>query len=363
MENQSSVEPGIVVVDVANVCRDGSLPGSVSLTRLKLVLEAWEFQIARHVEVHLVADASLLKELPRPERDQAKKMKRRRELSVKRRGADDLLLDTAEELGACVLSRERFLDKRRGREWVDARFYSWIEEDGFIRIWPRPSRNTQSFDISRKEEQKLARSLGFLDLRHPAARRRWVCVSEVPCATRAATPEYLQALPLLRGSVALCPGCHQPLHNDGVRPEQAELKLVVDKTELARFTLTQGKQIAFGRAMMPNSPKLAQLGWKGTFADVGRIHADLRLSESRVAIRPVDEDHLVAIRRWDSSKRRYRRDQRLRASDGFTKVGLRDVIVLGRRLELIRSGRSIAEAHGLGEATEGDKWRVGGTDR
>jgi len=353
-----------LAVDVANVCRDGSLPGAVALSRLDLVLDAWRSQICRYVEVLMVVDKSLMRELSRTECKRIKLLRRQGELWIRRRDADDLLLNLAEDKNACVLSRDRFLDKRRGRRWDPARFYDWTVEESMIRVRRRPPQNTQPYDISRKEEQALARSRGILDLRHPALRRRWSCVSTLDCETRQATPDFLQALPALEAGVVVCPGCGHPLLDRGIRPSQAELKLVVDEVEVARFTLTQGETISFGRTLMPHTPKLVLAGRRGKLADVGREHLDLRLVGKRVAVRPVDDGHRVWVRRWDSGRRRFAKRAELRHGDGFTRIGLRDVLMIGKRLELQRSGRSIAEAElPLGQPAEEEPWGAWQTSR
>lgn len=352
----------ILVVDVANVCLDGSLPGFVSLSRLELVLDAWRQQICQYVEVLLVVDKSLLRKLPPADRQRVKRLRRQGSLWIRSRDADDLLLDMAEDKGGCVLSKDRFLDKRRGRRWNEDRFYSWSMRGNAIRVGRRPSQNTQPYDISRKEEQKLARLRGIDDLRHPALRRRWACVSEAACETRDATPEFLEVLPALDHITPVCPGCGHPLEDRGTRPNRAELKLVFDEVELARFSLTQGETIPFGRTMMPQSGKVVALGRKGKLSDIGREHVHVRLVGKRVAARPADDGHPVWVHRWDSDRRRF--DRRVQLHPGrFTAVGLRDILLVGERLELHRSGRSIVEAQSLGDPEADESWQAWRTDK
>lgn len=270
--------------------------------------------------------------------------------------ADEPLLDHAEAHSGSVLSRDRFLDARRERSWVPERFFTW-EVDEAVQIVRQGSRNTQAFDVSRKLEQKLAQAQGLPSLRHPATRRRWACVSEIPCLTRESAPDFLRVLPLLELDVALCPGCRQPLRDLGMRPTEAELKVVVDEKTVARFTVRQGEKVSFGRLILPDTAELSELARKGTFAGVGRAHADLRLSGKRVAIRPVDDRHSVTLHRWDSQKRRFGRGQELQHADGFTAIGLRDTLLIGNRLELVRSGRSIGEAEELSQNSDSSPWR------
>jgi hypothetical protein len=355
----NQIDTGLVSVDVANVCRDHRLPGEVSLQRLELMLIAWRTQISRHAEFHLVADRSLLGDFSRHDKRQAKQMRRAGVLFVHPK-ADAPLLVHAETHGGSVLSRDRFLDARRERSWVPERFFTWEIGDS-VQIVRQGSRNTQAFDVSRKLEQKLAQAQGLSSLGHPTTKRRWACVSEVPCLTRESAPDFLRVLPVLELDVALCPGCRQPLRDLGMRPSEAELKVVADERTLARFTVRQGERVAFGRLILPNTTELAELAQQGAFAGVGRVHADLRLSGKRVAVRPVDDRHPVALCRWDSRRRRLGREQELRHADGFTAIGLRDTLLIGNRLELVRSGRSIAEAEELSENSDASPWRFHST--
>jgi hypothetical protein len=353
------IDTGLVSVDVANACRDHRLPGRVGLHRLDLLLNAWRAQVFRHAEFHLVADRSLLDDLSRDDKRLVKRMRRAGELFVHPQ-ADAPLLAHAEAHGGSVLSRDRFLDARRSGPWTPERFFTWEIGDS-VQIVRQASRNTQPFDISRKVEQKMAQAQGLPDLRHNVARRRWACVSEDPCLTRESSPDFLRVLPMLEGELVLCPGCRHPLRDLGMRPSEAELKVVVDDQTLARFTVRQGQAVAFGRLTLPDTADLAELARKGVFAGVGRVHADLRLSGKRVAVRPVDNRHRVEMRCWDSKKRRFRREQELRHADGFTAIGLRDIILIGERFELVRSGRSIAEAEELTGSHEASPWRFQST--
>lgn len=312
---------------------------------MNLVVAAWRERISRYAEVHLVADRSLLAEFPKAERKQVGSMRRRGRFMVAR-DADDVLLELAESRDGCVLSRDRFLDKRRGRRWIAERFYTWYVEDGQVQIGRRASLNTQSFDISRKEEQKDAQSNGIPDLDHPVTKRRWACASNIPCPTREASPDFIQVLPILDREVVRCPGCRQPLHDLGKRPNEIELKVVLDDLTVARFRLMQGETVTFGRTTLPSSPILADLTESNALADVGRTHAELRIVGKNLAVRPVDKEHPVWVRRWRKMQL-LREEEKLHHTNGFSPIGLRDTLVFGRHLELRRSGRSIAEAEAL----------------
>ncbi len=345
----------IVAVDVSNVCLDKRLPGSGDFDRLELVLDAWEAQLYRGAEFHLVADRSLLSKLTGAAKQVARRMERRGELTVCP-VADDVLLSYAEEHDGCVLSRDRFLAERPGRAWKHERLFTWNVDGAGVRIIEQPSRNTQPFDISRAVEWKLSRSRGFPGLDHAAVRQRWRCVSTDPCLTRETTPAELKVLPILRDDVALCPGCEQPLQALGERPFAVELKVMYDEIPVTRFSLEQGEEVAFGRLRMPDTAKLAELAGRGAFAGIGRAHADLRIVDRRLEVRPVDERHRVDVIAWDARRRRFLKPRALHHGD-FSSIAPRDVLLLGGRLELVRSGRSIAEAEGLSTGADVATWR------
>lgn len=359
VELPHAVDIGLVGVDVSNVCRDHRLPGAISFDRLHLLRGAWREQVCRHSEFHLIADESLLQYLPPSEKRLAKRMERAGELELVPE-ADEPLLDYAEAQNGTVLSRDRFLAERPGRAWVRERFFTWDVTDEGIRITRQPSRNTQPFDISRRVEQKLARVQGFSDLRRPALRKRWACAN-VSCQTREFSPDFLRVLPLREGDRIVCPGCGEALRDLGARPSEAELKLMVDGELLASFTIRQGQRVAFGRLVLPDTADLAERARAGVFAGLGRVHADLQMEGAQLSLRPVDDRHRVEIRRWIGKRRKFARSQDLRHSDGFTAVGVRDIVLLADRLELVRSGRSIAEAEELTSNHDITAWRLDGT--
>lgn len=284
-------------------------------------------------------------------------MRRSGELVISRE-ADGPLLDYAESTGGAVLSRDRFLDKRRERHWIPERYFTWDVVDGALLIRRQPPRNTQGYDISRKIEQKLIQGSGIDDLNHPAVRRRWACESNPACLTRESSPEVLLVLPKLIGNVPVCPVCMKPVRDLGPRPAEAEIKVQVDGEDVARFTLKQGAATAFGRLTLPDTSALAGMAAAGAFDDVGRTHAQLRMIGRRLAVRPIDGRHHVWVRPWDSKRRRFQRERKLPDADDFTGVGLRDVLQIGEHVDLVRSGRSIAEAAELGEPVEAPSWRV-----
>jgi len=362
----NEVDVGTVAVDVSNVCRARDLPQPLGLRRVDLVLEAWREQICRHAEFFLVADDSLLPELERVSAADAARARQMQATGalhvVPTRRADDVLLDHAEEHGACVLSDDGFRDKRRdGRPawfWGPERFFVWEVHEDSVRIVPRPSRGTRSFDISRAIEQKAIRAAGITRAHRDLLDRRWACASELPCVTRQMTPDVLQVLPLVRDGVPCCPGCGAPLQDRGERVPEAEFKVAVDGQTQARFVLRQGRPLIFGRLTLPDTPALAALAGEGAFDGVGRRHVELRREVDDVHARPVDDRHAVRLRPWDRQDKRFGRERALSAT-GFTALGLRDELLLGAHVTLRRSGRSIADADELRRL--GGLWRIKAT--
>jgi len=365
----SAIDVGTVAVDVSNVCRARALPQPVGLHRVDLVLEAWRDQICRHADVFLVADDSLLPELERvsaADVARARRMQASGELLVVPvRRADDVLLDCAQQHGACVLSDDGFRDKRRdGRPawlWKAERFFAWEVHEGAVRIVPRPSRHTRSYDISRAIEQKAIRAAGITKAHRHVLGRRWACVSDVPCVTREMTPEVLQVVPAIHEGVPCCPGCGAPLRDRGERLPEAEFKVAVGGETQARFTLRQGRPLTFGRLTFPDTAAFAALASKGAFDGVGRRHVELRREADDVHARPIDDRHAVRVRPWDKQRKRLGRERELPARC-FTAIGLHDQLLLGEHVALQRSGRSIAEAAELDEGVGTAPWQQAGTD-
>jgi hypothetical protein len=364
----SAIDVGTVAVDVSNVCRARALPQPIGLHRLDLVLQAWRDQICRHVAVFLVADDSLLRELERvsaADLARAQHMQAIGELLVvPGRRADDVLLDYAQQHAACVLSDDGFRDKRRdGRPawlWNPDRFFVWEIHDSAVRIVPRPSRYTRSYDISRAIEQKAIRAAGITKAHRHVLSRRWACTSDVPCITRQMTPEVLQVLPVIHDGLPCCPGCGAPLRDRGERVPEAEFKVAVDDETQARFTLRQGRPLTFGRLALPDTAALAALASEGAFDGVSRRHVELRREADDVYVRPIDARCAVRVRPWDKQRKGFQRERELPAT-GFTAIGLHDHLLLGKRVALHRSGRSIAEAAEMAEGAVAAPWQRAGT--
>lgn len=361
----NQVDIGVVTVDVSNVCRDPALPPPVGLARLELVLAAWREQIRHDAEFALFVDRSTLDLFDPADVERARRMEADGRLRVERE-ADDPLLDAAERTGSCVLggsvlSRDRFLDKRRGREWVPERFFEWEIQDGVVRIVRKRSRNTQPFDLSRAIEQKAARANGLKHPRNPLLRRRWICESGKSCFTCEVAPEGVEALPVLRDGVLLCPGCRQPLRDGGERPPEAALKLLIDDRVLLHFTLQAGAPVSFGRLVLPDGERFAALARRGGFDGLGREHAELVVDDDGMAIRPLGASYRLRICRWDARRRRYLRPRTVRDTTSFTRVAPRDALWLAKHVVLIRSGRSIAWAEQLSRAAEPGAWQLGPT--
>lgn len=354
LRGDAGLDVGTLAVDVANACLDKRLPGPPGLRRLNLVIEAWRSEVCRHVDLHLVIDASAFRRLSLPSALRAWPMRRAGTLVVAR-DADEALLDHVERHGGCVLSRDRFLDKRPDRQWEPHRFFAWEVRERVVRIVPRPSRNTQPYDISEAVERKSLRSRG-LSRADLLALRRWMCESDVPCVTRMVSPGALLVAPIERGGRPCCPGCEQPLQDRGDRRLDAELKLVIDDTVRLRFTLGEGEPLVFGRLVLPDTVELAALAREGALDGLGRCHVELRRDERGLAARPVDDRHAVQHERWTKERRRF--ESAVPLSPGrFTVIPRRDRLLLTDRVALMRSGRSVAEAEELDRFASPGAWQ------
>lgn len=359
-ELSGKIDIGIVGVNLAGVCGDQWLGDPIGLRRLDLVLNAWRTQISRYAEFRFFADRFLLRDLGREDRRRAKRMRRAGELEVGG-NVDDSLLSDAEKHGGCVLAKERPLDAKRGLSAAPAQDFTWAVGDKGVRI-ARRAPYAQPVDTSHLAVPEPTDIHSLPDLRDAAVRNRWRCVSKAPCLTRELSPDFLRVLPRIEGDQILCPGCWRPLRPIDQRPNEAELRVLIDDDTVARFTVGPADEVTFGKLALPDTAELAELDRKGAFSGVGRVHAQLRMDGDRVAVRPVDDDHPVAVRRWNPRRRRLGRERELRHGDGFTPLELRDALVIGKRLELVRSHRSITEAE---ELRRGDDayWRLHTTGR
>jgi hypothetical protein len=354
LNGRTGLDVGTLAVDVANVCLDKRLPGRAGLRRLDLVINAWRAEVCRHVDLHLVIDASALRRLSLLGRLRAWRMRRAGRLIVAH-DADEALLDHVERHGGCLLSCDRFLDKRPGRQWQPHHLFAWEVRGQMLRIIPRPPRNTQPYDISEAVERKALRTLGIsrADL---LALRRWTCESDVPCVTRLVSPDALLVAPIQRGGRPCCPGCEQPLRDRGDRRLAVELKLVIDDAVRLRFTITEGEPLAFGRFVLPDTAELAALAREGALDGLGRRHVELRRDTRGLAARPVDDRHMVRYERWAKRRRRFEPAVPLSPGD-FTVIPRRDRLLLTDRVVLMRSGRSIAEAEELDRLASAGAWQ------
>jgi hypothetical protein len=363
-ELTSKVDIGIVGVDLAGVCHDPRPGAPDGLHRLEPVLGAWRRQLSRHAEFRFFADRPLLKELGREGRRPLKVMRQAGELEVSSAAADLLLAHAAGNDG-CLLAGERLFGTYRGRSSRPERNFTWaVGEEGVRAFGEEGVRIVRAgdaggrFPFAAPAPSGATSDAGSLaDLRKTAVRERWQCASDVPCLTRETSPDFLRVLPLIEREAILCPGCRQPPRPLGKRPDEAELQVAFGDETVARFVLGADDEIAFGRLMFPETARLYELARERAFTDVGKVHAQLRMDGDRVAVRPVDARHPVAMRRWSPRWRRLGRERELRHGDGFVPLEPRDRLLVGKRLELFRSPRSIAEAE---ELRRGDDsyWRL-----
>lgn len=342
-----------LLVDLSNVCHHGDLGcgDRPTLARLDRLLAAWRTSVDADPSVLCVADRSLRRLLGAGDQRRLARMATRREVLVPEHGvADNVLLRLAEEHpDAALLSRDAFMAYRRSFPWIDAeldRFYTWsVDKRGVV--LRTQVKVGDDFAVSRAEEVDELRSHGFpgrAPTSHPVLRHRYRCVSEGPCLTRDFHPEMLRVAPQLRdGSVAVCPGCGGPLEVVDSAVLGVEIKVRVDEHEVARFTLHDGAEAILGRDTVPLGDLGTALVASGSLSSVSRDHARVRVAGRQLHVEDVGSRNGTWVAEWVARDGAHGSWQPLEQG-AERRVGKRDLVRLGRRVQLVRSGRTFPVA-------------------
>lgn len=336
-----------VIVDLSNVCRDGSLgksSGQASWSRFERLMEAWRAQVEPNPQGVAIADENLRFLLGSADRRQFELAERSGLVRAVSGAADTEILRWAEASGAVVLSRDRFVGHRRQHPWIQGtvdRFYRWeVDSSGTIRVGAAHMGTSGPYSVSRGEEADLLKARG-LDPRRPSdlevLSHAYRCANP-SCLTAKFTPDRLLVPPARRQRQPICPGCEKPLEDLGPRPGAVEIVLESADQELARRIVEDGGELTMGRSDVPVRGGEAA---RQALARVSRAHVRILLDRWRLRVRDLDSRNGTAILRWDSAARAHTEPQAISAGDTVD-LGPRDVLLLAGALRVRRSGQQFA---------------------
>jgi hypothetical protein len=345
-------------VDMSNVIRRKGLCGDreADLTRFTLLIAGLiTYSRDQSLQVHGVADGSLLgnRHLNPDERKRLHSWSRRGLIEVVPDPADDRILEIADGTGCGVVSYDNFMDAYRTYPWIpgnrDRFFVPDPTPDGGVAVRPKPMPEPESWEISRKEEERLLLGQGLYNRRQGSGSRRelltrlWRCeVDDCPMFGR--ERKAGQPLPDNRSGSPRCPTHRKPLTDAGPRPHRTQIKVRIAGTIRARFLIVAGQTIEVGRA--PGTSGFSLHPWMGEVADaqVSRKHVELRLAGRELTAVDTSRNGTLVRRH---AKVRNPKDRRRKAPAALTpgqptQLHRGDAVILDEGVELVVSGREFA---------------------
>lgn len=342
------------IVDLSNVIRSGVRPSIIRFDRLVDALTIMERD--PDVKVYAVADESLLclRELPQPDRRTLVRWHEGTLIDVTG-DADARILELAAMTGLPVITRDRFVGHRTEHPWLQGNTRQFlepqVEPDGRLVICPVDLGVAADWMISQHEEQDVLKKQGLLagPRRSPlleVLERSWRCPEE-SCRLYAARRRGGAFLPRIRRGRATCEIHGRELLDDGPRPSTAQLKVLVERTCVARFIIVAGTSIAIGRSPT-NGISLAQWLDDREKQLVSRTHLVLTFRDGRLFVRDQSTNGTrLTVTGNDGA------DQTIRLDAGRDyPLGLGDLVSCSARIVLTRSGRRFSsEIFDRGTAT------------
>jgi len=245
------------IVDLSNVVRAGIKPYIVRFDRLLNALTIMERD--PEVRVYAVADESLLhlRELPQADRHTLARWRDGGLIDVVG-DADERILELAELTGLPVISRDRFVGHRSEHPWLQGNTGQFLEPreepDGRLVIRRVDLGVVADWQISQHAERDALKKQGLLSgpRRRPVLEvldRSWRC-QERGCRLYAGGPGGGAGafLPRIRRGRPTCEIHGGELLDDGPRQATAQVKVLVEGSCVARFTIAEGAAVAIGRA-------------------------------------------------------------------------------------------------------------------
>ncbi|MGW3123585.1 FHA domain-containing protein [Streptomyces sp. NPDC001107] len=284
-------EEACFIVDLSNVVRrrDIGEPGLRSLRRLALVADA-AARLARDpdVKLYLVADRSLRHggrgefNDPADVRLLAKWV--RQGLVEELDDADERVLELCEMTGIPVITGDYYRDQRDEFTFLQGNVDDFLEPvagpaDTVVLV-PLDMGVASAVHISRKAEETALKKQGLLGPsrapRSEVVRRNWRC-SEKRCTLYDTHSGAYVALPRMRRGLPTCDVHGLPLIDDGPRTATAQVKLILEGSCAARFTLEDGATVPIGRAPGLGGISLHDLVPAERAARISRTHVELRI--------------------------------------------------------------------------------------
>lgn len=215
-------------------------------------------------------------------------------------------------------------------------------------IVPRPRVTYTEYDVSQRKEWAALKARGFPGKphEHPELWARYRCIDTV-CMTHRASPTVLRVLPTWRQGAVVCPGCMGPLEQIDVAATSVEFKLELEGRVIHRFSVVEGQPAVLGRRTLPTTPQIGALGDAGRLAQLSRDHLRFELDDDTVTVQDLDSASGTQVSRWQGRRRAFGGRPQSLSPKHPARLGPRDVLEIGSRIRVRRSGRSIAEADAL----------------
>lgn len=295
-----SAEGADYLVELSNVVRQTSIGprGPRSLRRLGLVLRALaELTGDPDVSVYLVADTSLLGG-HREFGDPAEVRRLRRwvadGLVEEVDDADERILDLARMTGTRVVTGDQYVDHRVEHPWIQGNTWQFLRpeprSDGSVVLVPMDMGVRTEAEISYRMELAALKKQGLLGpARTPLTEvimRNWRC-PEPRCTLYDVHRGDRVLLPRMRRGVPTCELHGTPLTDEGPRSAAAQLKVVIDRACVARYTLDEGSEAHIGRLPGPEGIALHSLLSPEVAAQVSRRHVAVSARGGTVLVRDV----------------------------------------------------------------------------
>ncbi len=323
------------LVDLSYVLRNQRLGGrgAADLVRLERVGAALALLYgAARVSLYCVADESILKRelLTDPAQRRTLRGWAEEGLLLMVGKADIPLLQIAAETGLPIITGDRFGGHRREFPWLDGSddtiLEPYADQRGEVLLRHVTLLAKEEWEMSVSEEHDLLVQQGLTE-QIEALGRWWGC-PERRCPRHDPRRSPFVLLPRGRGGRLICDLHGLDMLDLGPRPRAAQLKVMKDSREVARFTVAQGTPVTVGRS--PGPADLTPHLDEEHLRKVSRAHLRFELDADRLTVTDLSRNGTVLVLR-DGTELELRHGTRSFSKD------VRARIVTG--LEIIRSGR------------------------